>query len=82
MGRRLSGRVGEEVRRVERRVGEGVGVGGVCQGKGEEDMACKFQDEGDARKTQDCAERWWNQQHSENFRTRGQAGKLNYFILF
>ena len=41
-GRRLSGRVGEEVRRLE----EGVGVGGVWLETGEEDMACKSQTEG------------------------------------
>ena len=46
MGRRLSGRVGEEVRRVEGRVGEGIGVGGECQERREEDMACKFRNEG------------------------------------
>ena len=34
------------MRRVEGRVGEGIGVGGECQERREEDMACKFRNEG------------------------------------
>ena len=70
---------------MEGRAGEGVGVGGVCQGKGEEDMACNSQKKGVKEMTGRSRIVWRSGRISNIVKTleqgARQANKINSYFL-